>query len=604
MTSNTGRVNVSGMVMDYKPPAQSTDPIILAAAMFQPRTTDSFEQWCRDKLNTQLTPDQRLINDSVIRHRYTAVPSCHSAGKSRFAGMKCGHFIDSHTVGSAFVVTTAPTSAQVETVLWRELGRVHVLADLRGRITRGGYPQWHIGSELVAFGRRPKEIAAIQGVHAKFMLVVIEEADGVPPEIWLAMDTLVASGKIHVLAIGNPDSADSHFAEVIKPGSGWNVITVDGLYTPNFTRAGCSPFPELMQYMRDNGIPFADERVAEFSPHVRAEWRDVLLKPEWVHERMQRWGVERFIDEDGKVRWREPALWWSKVRGRPPEEGSEGLIPLSWVERAMRRWKDWEAAGKPRPSGRLVVGCDIADSGKDETVMPLRRGHTIMSLNRSAGQDTETTTLRIAGRLKKNEFSVGCVDGTGMGAPIVTRLRHMKLPIVAYVGASSAEGMRDATGEFTFANKRSAAYWHLRELLDPVNGPDDVMLPPDEQLKADLTVPTWTVKTGAVIAVEPKESVSKRLKRSPDCGDGVVMTFWPDSEIARVQIISTSVAEEEVDDWATLDDDYRPSLPPAYTERQKRERRRKLNPQTGERPNEHVFAYSAMSDSPWEGSDW
>jgi len=586
------------MVLSYSN-AQETDPLALAASMFQPRTTDTFEKWCRDRLGTQLTPSQRMINDSIVQHRYTAVPSCHSAGKSRFAGMKCDHFIDSHTIGSAFVVSTAPTSAQVESVLWREMIKAHTLAGLRGRITRGGYPQWHIGDELVAFGRRPKEVAAFQGVHAKFMLIVIEEADGVPAELWLAVDTLAASGQVHVLAIGNPDSSDSQFAQVLKPGSGWNVVTIDGLLTPNFTRAAVSRFPELMQYMRDHGIPFADNSVKEFSPLVRAEWRAALLDPEWVYERMKRWNVERFVDEDGNPRWREPALWWSKVRGRPPEEGSEGLIPLSWVERAMRRWKEWEASGRPQPDGRLIVGCDIADTGKDETVMPLRRGPVVMSLNRSALQDTETTTERIVGRLRANAGSSACIDGTGMGAPIVNRIRRLQLSVIPYVGASSADGMRDATGEFTFANKRSAAYWHLRELLDPVNGPDNLCIPPDEDLKADLTCPTWNVKTGAVIQVEPKDDVSKRLRRSPDCGDAVVMTFWPDSSsVSKARIHGYGITEDSVDEWAYVDSDKSPELAPvtpAFTKRQRRERAHQLQGELGVRPNSHIFGYDELN---------
>lgn len=70
------------------------DPLSLAAAMFQPRTTDSFERWAQQRLGTWLTPAQIAINDSVVTHRYTAVPSCHAAGKSRYSAMKVGHYID------------------------------------------------------------------------------------------------------------------------------------------------------------------------------------------------------------------------------------------------------------------------------------------------------------------------------------------------------------------------------------------------------------------------------------------------------------------------------------------------------------------------------
>jgi hypothetical protein len=571
-----------------------TDPLALAAAMFQPRTTDSFERWAQTRLGTWLTPAQIAINRSVVENRYTAVPSCHAAGKSRYSAMKVGHFIDSHPIGSAFVVTTAPTSAQVESVLWRELQKVHTGAKLRGRLTRAGYPQWRVGDELVAFGRRPTEVASFQGIHAKFILIVLEEADGIPEALWIAADTLASSGAAHVLAIGNPDSADSHFAKVVRPGSGWNVVPIDGLRTPNFTKKAVRQYPELMQYMKDNGIPPADRKLKEMGVpfYIRKEWNDVLLSPIWVAERMQRWGVKRFEDpETGQIRWREPALWWSKVRGRPPEEGSEGLIPLSWIEAAFRRWDLWDEAGRPRPDGRLILGCDVADTGKDETVMTNRIGPIVMSMERIGQQDTETTASRLCGHLATVGGALACVDATGIGIGVVNKIRHMRLPVVPYIGAGKADN-RDITGEFGFANIRSAAYWHLRELLDPVNGPGTIAIPRDEDLLTDLTVPTWKVKTGGVIAVEPKENVVKRLKRSPDCGDAIVMTFWPDSSAeGRARIHAYSVGEEDLDEWA-------PGPPASRSRRSANDSRNRIEQlaqagltRTGGRTHTNVFEY-------------
>jgi hypothetical protein len=595
----TLNVHTSGMVLSTsKRTIEHQDPIALAAAHFAPRNTDSLEAWTQENLGQFLTPQQRMINESVVNNRYTAVPSAHAQGKSRFSAIKTGHFIDSHAVGSAFVVTTAPTSAQVESVLWRELIRVHTVAGLRGRLTRAGYPQWHIGDELVAFGRRPTEVASFQGIHERFILIVLEEADGIPEPLWIAADTLASSGRAHVLAIGNPDSADSYFAKILRPGSGWNVIRCDGLRSPNFTKAAVSQYPDLRQYMMDNGIPPSDGSVKEYPPQVRAEWRDALLSPQWVHERMQRWGVTRFLDEDGTARWRESALWMSKVRGVPPEEGSEGLIPLSWVEAAIRRWREWEAAGRPQVPGRTIFGCDVADTGKDETVMSVRRDYVIEGLTRVGQQDTETTGARLVGRMEKVPNSTACVDAVGVGVGVVNYVRARKYPIIPFNGAGSAEGMRDETGEFTFANRRSAAYWHLRELLDPTNGPQKLCLPDVEDLITDLTLPKWKVRTGAVIEIEPKDSVVKRLGRSPDCGDCVVMTLWPDAApLAERRIYEYGRAVDELEEWAP---DPHPKLP---HERLNRQRMAQLGEHAiRRRENEHVFEYAAlgtMEPDPW-----
>lgn len=582
--------------------AWDDDPLIMAAQMFQPRTTDEFEKWLIEKCGAYLNPAQRLINDSIVKNRYTAVPSCHSAGKSFFSAAKVGHFVDSHTIGSAFAVTTAPTSAQIESVLWRELNRIHTLAELRGRITRSGYPQWRIGDELIAYGRRPTEMASFQGIHARFILIVLDEADGIPEELWLAADTLASSGHVRILAIGNPDSADSHFAKIIQPGSGWNVVRIDGLRTPNMTRAGVAPYPELMQYMLDNAISFSDASIKDVPPHIRMQWREVLLSPEWVSERMKFWGVTRSIDESGRVRWREPALWMSKVRGVSPTEGSEGIIPLSWVERAMNRWKEWDLIGRPKtkpngePWGREKYSVDVADTGRDETVTSRGAGHIIYEMERVSQQDTDTTAKRTAGRLQHVTNSVAIVDGMGIGGGVVNQLRGLRVPVVSYVGGSKAEGMTDITGEYTFNNKRSAAYWHLRELLDPVNGPDDVMLPPDEDLKTDLTVPKWEAKN-AIIHVEPKKSVVKRLKRSPDCGDSVAMWFWLD----RSDGTKPRVFEQQNDPWDEFDEvGEAPKPGPVKRMSESEDRLRKLGEVVSSgRTKVHSYAVAGSWESDW-----
>ena len=77
-------------------------------------------------------------------------------------------------------MTTAPTTAQVEAILWREIGKAHRKGNLPGRITLDA--KWYMGQELVAYGRKPADYdqAAFQGIHAKNMLVLLDEAVGIP----------------------------------------------------------------------------------------------------------------------------------------------------------------------------------------------------------------------------------------------------------------------------------------------------------------------------------------------------------------------------------------------------------------------------------------
>ena len=75
--------------------------------------------WVHDRLGQMVWSKQREIMESVRDHRKTAVRSCHSSGKSHTASLVVSWWLDAHPPGEAFVVTTAPTTAQVRAILWR-----------------------------------------------------------------------------------------------------------------------------------------------------------------------------------------------------------------------------------------------------------------------------------------------------------------------------------------------------------------------------------------------------------------------------------------------------------------------------------------------------
>ena len=75
-------------------------------------------------------------------------------------------------------------------------------------------------------------------------------------------------------------------------------------------------------------------------------------------------------------------------------------------------------------------------------------------------------------------------------------------------------------------NVRAAAYWKFREALDPENE-STVCLPPDTELLHDLCAPTWSLDRGSgKIVIEDKPDIKKRIGRSPDCADAVVLAWW------------------------------------------------------------------------------
>jgi hypothetical protein len=115
------------------------------------------------------------------------------------------------------------------------MGNAHRKAGLPGRTTLDA--KWYIGNELVAYGRKPADYdpAAFQGIHARYVLVIIDEAGGVPTSIFDAVDALATNVDARVVAVGNPDDPASHFAVICKPGSGWHVETISAFDTPAYT---------------------------------------------------------------------------------------------------------------------------------------------------------------------------------------------------------------------------------------------------------------------------------------------------------------------------------------------------------------------------------
>lgn len=509
--------------------------------------------WLWDRLNEYNWEMQRTIATSLVQNRYTAVQSCHDAGKSYIASRLGAWWIEVHEPGEAFLVSTAPTGAQVQAVLWREIMRAHTNATppLRGKIVQSGYPQWKLDSgELVGYGRKPADYSdsAFQGIHSLYPLIILDEANGIPKSLYDSVDALATNTNARVLAIGNPDDPTSHFAEVCKPDSGWNVIRIDGLRTPNFTKElveglDCPQCRKssvdgktlLQRLMEEEQIPYNTEPVPE-------KLRDYLLSTLWVEERLHRW-VGR-VDHGKSVSQAaaNSALFTAKVRGLFPPTSSEGVIPLGWIEAAIARGKNQAEMGKV-DRGRRVVATDVADTGGDDTVIAIRHGQTVEPLRRHPNAETMETVGYTSAALMRDQYpdAYAVVDVIGVGAGVVSRLRELNQPVRAFNAAGSAKGLRDKTGEFTFLNQRAAAWWRMRELLDPSRG-STVCLPDDELLKADLTAPKWKVLSGGTIQIEDKKEIRKRLGRSTDSGDAVVMAFWVSSPTSVESATSSTVS--------------------------------------------------------------
>lgn len=197
------------------------------------------------------------------------------------------------------------------------------------------------------------------------------------------------------------------------------------------------------------------------------------------------------------------------------------VIPRAWIRAAMARWTESPPdSEKDKP---LIVGGDIARGGDDKTVNAPRRGVWFDRLQKHSGRSTPDgqSVVALWSVLLAGGGTVNAdVIGIGASAYDIARERGLQVRPINFSEGSHAV---DKSGTLSFINKRAECYWRAREALDPTNG-KDIALPPDSELEADLCTPRWIPQSNG-IKIESKEDIKKRLGRSPDCADAVVLAL-------------------------------------------------------------------------------
>lgn len=198
------------------------------------------------------------------------------------------------------------------------------------------------------------------------------------------------------------------------------------------------------------------------------------------------------------------------------------LIPTAWVTAAQQRWTPQQPQGVPM----CAIGIDPAQGGPDKTVLAPRYDGWYAPLIAVPGEETPlgSDIAALVVKHRRNDADIVLDMGGGYGNAAYERLVDNGIRPVAYKGAEGAMG-RTRDGKFRFRNKRTMAYWKFREALDPdQDGGSPIALPNDPELRADLTAATYEIGPHGIEA-ESKEDVTKKLGRSPDKGDAVVMAW-------------------------------------------------------------------------------
>lgn len=426
-----------------------------------------------------------------------AVKSCHASGKSHLTARALLWFLARFQ--NCTVVTTAPTWNQVEKVIW---GEVHsALSKSRYPFPKPLQTELKINSKRLAYGfstsvTNQDEGVRFQGIHNENVLVIMDEAPGVDPKIWQAIEGARAGGNVRVLAIGNPTISSGPFHDCFtKNRFAWDCITINAFGTPNF---------------RD--IPGHDDLVTEDNKVVEGSklWnllklgkenpdflnqnvRPYLTRREWVFEKFHTWGLGH-------------PLWESRVMGNFPKQDEFALLSLGWLEAASRNER--------KGTGRISFGLDVAGPGEAETSLTGRRGCEIIVHKQWPISDPRGEIVNILNQYR-GEIDTINVDAVGIGWYIYKHLQDLGFPATPVI-AQSASGDSEK-----YHTTKDEFYWGFR--LRCQSG--DLSGLTDETTIGQLAGIRYKHNSRGQVEVESKEDAAKRGIPSPDRAESVMLAF-------------------------------------------------------------------------------
>lgn len=452
--------------------------------------------FCERILGVNLWGKQREIAEAVRDYQFVYAPSTHASGKS-FSASAIGLWA-LYTHPNSIVVTTAPTGRQVRKVLWQEIRRAHANArvPLEGELLQ---TELKIDDGWYAFGFSTDQPTNFSGIHARYVLVIVDEATGIAADIWEGISGVLANENTHLLAIGNPTDSSSEFATRIRRGGERvSVLPISCYDTPNFTAFGITESDIAGNTWKD--------KITGPLP------MPYLVTPQWVADIYHRYGADS-------------PMYLSRCLGRFPEAASDTLIPLAWVLAAVERWKERTELLKQGISvftgGTKKLGVDVARFGNDLSIFTLCEGNYVHWQKATNQESLMATSGRVAAILKEDAKITAQVDEIGVGAGVVDRLVEQHLNVVGVnVAAKASDAER-------FANIRAEAFWHLRTLFEQ----GSIMIPDDDELIQQLTSLKYKiVNSNGTIRLEEKEEMKKRLGVSPDKADSLMLSVYQPTE--------------------------------------------------------------------------
>lgn len=413
--------------------------------------------------------------DALVKYNKTkrmTIRSGHGTGKDALASWLIIHFLSTRPFPK--VVCTAPTAHQLADVLWSEISkwlRKSVLSEefiiQKDKIFHKEHQKewWAVGRTASVRASAEDQAETIAGFHGDHLLIVVDEASGVPDPVYIPLEGAMTQEDNRVLLIGNMTKNtgyfyDSHFHPKISQS--WTKLHWDSRNSTNVT-------DDMVSYFREK------------------------------------------YGEDSNI-------FRIRVAGDPPDESDNTLIPLSWALSCV------DAAEDPGEQP-LYLGVDVARYGEDKTIILPRRGINIYAWDEFQGMNTTEVggaTLRMFHELEASGIAV---DSIGIGAGVADWLKSRPGGIGVVAEVNVAESSSDQKKYFRL---RDELWWKLRERIQRGGMRFPCATAKEREMSNDLcnelAAPTYTFSGNGAIKVESKRELKNRGIPSPNIADALCLT--------------------------------------------------------------------------------
>ncbi|MEA2174118.1 MAG: hypothetical protein QOD00_1710 [Blastocatellia bacterium] len=441
----------------------------------------------------------------------------HTVGKTKLIDGLVNHFFDHFTpcVGYCF----APTGEQIHDLLFKE-----IKSDRRGKGLPGRVMDLEIRVDDEHFikGKATNNASGsgterAQGQHGKYNIYALDEAEGIADFVWNAIDSMTSGGISIVFMSANPRTRSSKFHKQ-KNNSNVKSFRISCIHHPNVV-AGREVVPGAVkrQYVEE----MIEKHCEVVTEHSEDDHTFDLPFP--------------VITKDGThpagTIFKPNAEFLFRVLGIAPANISDkNLITVGRFEGACKREAPVEDPQRAR------MGVDVSRYGRDYGTLYIRHRGRVWRAAQFWQQDTneyarviKDEALKLAKQGVKS-LHIRVDGGGGFGGGVIDKLKNDTELRGAFTDFRVYEVHFNATAqdEKSYHDLITQAMAEAAETLKGIR----IERPP-ETLEADLCerLYEWVNHKGVdVKKLETKLEFRKpkRLGRSPDDGDGFVLSVAPD----------------------------------------------------------------------------